>query len=569
MVEASVVNLRDAQESRSSGPLPPLNDEEDLERLLRLKANVELVTGAGGHVLVSMDDRRRIAIFGDGVVVVARGRRWDPEVKSVLNRAARQEIGCQIFVEADPGLLVRLYERLGGLETAPAARDESQSVARQVALRRLLQRAAELHASDIHIRVLRAYTEVKVRVFGRMTPLIGLDLSRDEGVAMIEAAYAVCSDQNVGGTRLSFRQGALTQKSKILPGSVELVRLQYSPTSDQRGTLVARLKYRGNSGETDVDSLGYSSKQLRDIEGMRRRTSGMYLLAGRVSSGKSTTLQKNLNKMYAETRGELSFYVIEDPVELDLPGATQVAVKASGQEAQSEAFLNALKAALRSDPNVIVLGEIRDRYIAARAVEAAMTGHALWSTIHAGSALGILDRLSDMEVDPWKLADPSIVRGLVYQRLLGVLCENCRLDCYQAVQAGRLSPDLARRFLKFTGRRPEQVFVRGPGCAECNGGLKGRTVVAETIATDTKLLELYAAGERDKMREHWLLPEQLGGLGGAPVLHHALAKAGAGICDLNEVEQEVDLFSVYERQHRALQARLQEDIRDLAKDTAR
>ena len=248
-----------------------------------------------------------------------------------------------------------------------------------------------------------------------------------------------------------------------------------------------------------------------------------------------------------EKSNEILIIAIEEPVELDVSGAVHVAIVARSGQSREQAFIEAVKATLRSDPNVVVIGELRDRELARHAIELSMTGHALWSTVHAGSALGILDRLSDLGVESWKLADPAIVRGLVYQRLIGVLCPDCKLPFPDAIGTGDISVHLANRTSDLTGRPLASLFVRGRGCVNCRNGLIGRTVVAETVMTDPKLLDHYQQGDRGRMRTHWLKSKSQGGLGGMPVLHHALIKVGLGLCDINEVEEEVDLISGYKR----------------------
>ncbi|MGA1269895.1 MAG: GspE/PulE family protein, partial [Gemmobacter sp.] len=422
---------------------------------------------------------------------------------------------------------------------------------------------AQQRASDIHIRVLPTHAEVKIRVNGRMRPLGSI--APEIGQAMIRAAFAVASGQGATGTDSTFQQGALGGRSGLLPPMVEMIRLQYSPTSDQRGALVMRLKYIGTNGDIDVDALGYAPEQVADLRNMRLKTNGMYIFAGKVSSGKTTTLQRCLNAMYVEKRGEITIYAAEDPKELELDGAIQAQISA-GLDAV-EAFRTAMKAALRSDPNVIVLGEIRAPELAEMALEAAKTGHALWSTVHAGSALGILNRLINLGVDREDLKDPRTVGGLIYQRLVGVMCPDCRVDFPRAVADGLLEGELAVRFARLSGQRLADLHVRGPGCARCQSGLVGRTVVAETIRPDAALLEIYMDRSRLEAEKYWLLPRDKGGLGGLPVLHHALVKVGAAIADINETQEAGDLRETYEREFAHLTDRLRHDIAVLRQGT--
>jgi general secretion pathway protein E len=475
-------------------------------------------------------------------------------VKLVIDKARRLGLRMTDVREAGTGVIEHLYEN-----TAPrkaAANWKTLDLDRQKSLARIVAEAAALGASDVHIRVLDSHTEVKVRVNGRMREFA--KEPANEGQEIIRAAFAVSSGQGAGGTDSTFQQGAMFPKSGLLPGNVEMLRLQYTPTSDQRGALVMRLKYIGKSNETDVDGLGYSPQQAADLKNMRLKTNGMYIFAGKVSSGKTTTLQRCLNAMYLDKKREISIYAAEDPRELELMGAIQAQISAGGKSV--DAFKEAMKAALRSDPNVIVLGEIRSEELTSMAVEAAKTGHALWSTVHAGSALGILNRLINLGADREDLKDPRTVGGLIYQRLIGVLCPSCKIPLPRAIAEGAIEPDLAMRLLRLTGQSEHDLYCRGPGCSSCFMGLAGRTVVAETIRPDSRLLETYMDSSRMAAEKYWITPREEGGLGGAPVLHHALVKTGAGIVDINEVQEEVDLLESYERELSNLTDRLRTEI---------
>lgn len=515
----------------------------------------DLLTRPGGEVQISAEDRRVIAIYANGIALVSRPDRWSGRVKSILNLARNAGHPVTDLVEVETAAIIEIYTR-AHQDSQDAGRALTDGVARQRELAQLLAQAASLGANDVQIRVQRLNTEIRVRVHGRMTDLDYR--SPEDGVALVKAAMAVAADQGSASSDLAFQQGALTPASGLLPRGVELVRLQYSPTSENRSALVMRIKYRADPKEVEIDSLGYAEHHIRDIAVMRRRTNGLYLLAGKVSSGKSTTLQRTLNKMMIEKDREISMFIIEEPKELDIPGAIQVVAKT--QPDGTDGFSAGMWAALRSDPNVIVLGEIRTERIAALAMEVIGSGHAVWSTIHAGSAFGILDRLLDLKVPREDLTRPDLKGGLIYQRLCGVMCPHCRRDLPTGLRDRTISHDLAKGALRLFDLPPERLFLRGDGCDRCRGGLTGRTVVAETVELTPELLVLLRDGKREEMRRHWVTPKEAGGMGGLPVLHHALVKVGAGLCDLNEVEEEVDLLSVYERDYAELIPRLRADV---------
>lgn len=539
------------------------SDDERKEFLMNMR-DAELLTSLNGVIPASDDDRRICAAFSNCVMAIAPNTRWTTDIKAISTRMRNAGYDAKYWIVVDTAFLVELYEAFDNTFKKSGPKDEVPEVERQKKLKELIAFAAERKASDIHMRVLRRYTEVKIRIFGRVTE-VG-SFPSDEGMAMMQAAFAVASDVGENSSVMSFQQGALNPKSGILPPGVEMLRLQYSPTSEGRGALIARLKYTTPTGETEIDSLGYNPSQIKDIMTMRRRTNGLYILAGKVSSGKTTTLQRTLNKMYLEKNKEISMFTIEEPVELDLPGAIQCPVKKKPDG--TDGFVEAMKSALRSDPNIIIVGEIRSKETAYLAIQAVMTGHALWSTVHAGTALGILDRLTDLGVESWKLEDPMIVRGLVYQRLCGTLCPHCKTTMKQANKEGKLSNQLISDLEMIFDRKAEDLYARGSGCDKCKMGLSGRTVVAETVLTDPKLLELYSQGKRREMFDYWVRPEKPEregdepGLGGRPVMHHALTKVGAGLLDIDEVEEEVDLVEEYVKKYPYLFERLRKDVSD-------
>jgi general secretion pathway protein E len=556
--DANIALEKESEKGNGLEFIETMNTDERKDYLLKMET--ELLTGSSGVVSISEDDRRRIAVFSNGVCAISTGSRWSPDTKNVLTKVKRKGFDARYFVEVDTALMVELYERYDKEYNEDKDVDDVPEVERQRKLRELIALAAERKASDIHMRVLRRYTEIKVRVFGRVQE-VG-SLPPEEGMAMMQAVFSVASDIGENSSTMSFQQGALNPKSGILPPGVDMLRLQYSPTSEGRGALVARLKFSTPADEIEIDSLGYNDDQINDIIKFRRRTNGLYILAGKVSSGKTTTLQRTLNKMYLEKNKEISMFTIEEPVELELPGAIQCPVKKKPDG--TDGFIEAMKSALRSDPNIIVVGEIRSEETAKLAIQAVMTGHALWSTVHAGYALGILDRLTDLGVESWKLEDPGIIKGLIYQRLCGVICKSCRMTMAEAFEKGKVTQQLLDDLKTVFDKEPTELYARGPGCGKCKMGLASRTVVAETIPTDPTLLELYSHGKRREMFQYWVKPVEDGGLGGRPVMHHALTKVGVGLLDIDEVEEEVDLVSEYIKNYSNLIPRLRSDVIELA-----
>ncbi|MDQ7801617.1 MAG: GspE/PulE family protein [Armatimonadota bacterium] len=219
------------------------------------------------------------------------------------------------------------------------------------------------------------------------------------------------------------------------------------------------------------DRLGLEDSQRRVLERLLRRPHGMVLVTGPTGSGKTTTLYAALHHVNDRSRNIMT---VEDPVEYRLPGITQIPVR----EKMGITFEVGLRSILRHDPDVIMVGEVRDRATASMAVHAALTGHLVLTTLHTNDAASALVRLVDLGVEPYLLA--SAVVAAVGQRLVRVLCRRCR--------RAQPADEQARRLLGVQG----PAVVYGPaGCSECGGtGYRGRTGVFEILEVDTKIQDL-------------------------------------------------------------------------------
>jgi len=215
-----------------------------------------------------------------------------------------------------------------------------------------------------------------------------------------------------------------------------------------------------------LNKLGFSEENQRLFEEVVERPYGMILVTGPTGSGKSTTLYSCLNKLNSGTTNILT---IEDPVEYQLPGVNQVQVNTKA----NLTFASALRSFLRQDPDIIMVGEIRDQETARIAVEAALTGHLVLSTLHTNDASGAVSRLVEMGVEPFLVA--SSVIGVLGQRLARTICPNCK-------EAYSPTPDAVKRFGLAMYSDSELNFYRGRGCDHCKmTGYRGRTGIHELM----------------------------------------------------------------------------------------
>lgn len=556
-----------------------LSDGNISEKIRAKIERVSMLTREGGKIPIRPELRRSIAIYENGFVVIAQGESTTENVRGVLRAARKSGFPLTEKVELRPEQILSLYEEAD--QTEEESENQEFQVRRQKEAKEIIMAAVSRKASDIHIIAgKQGHSNIWFRSYGRRMRY--RTMSNVDAMMMIEAIFAVARDV-VGESSLNLRQGALDSESGLLPRNIQMVRLQFTPQNNRRGALIMRLIPFSSAADNDISKLGYSRRHLEDFAKMRKRTNGMYILAGKVSSGKTTTLQRTLNTMYLEKNREILIFTIEDPVELELEDAIQMVAKAQPDPHKKgetiDGFEAGISSLLRSDANVGVLGEIRLASTAKRAVEAVMTGHALWTTVHTGSALRILGRLLDLGVEPYKLSDPDIVAGLIYQRLVGTICPVCRIRMDHGLHLGMVKKQLVVDTVHVTDRPASKLYLRGNGfipdptqspsnwkacTGNCMSGLNGRTVVAEVVLPDERLLADFArTKDQVAARTYWATPEAEGGLGGKPTIHHALTKVGAGLIDINEVEEEVNFVSSYIREYPHLIPTLHADVAEM------
>ncbi|MFN0182041.1 MAG: ATPase, T2SS/T4P/T4SS family [Gemmatimonadales bacterium] len=325
----------------------------------------------------------------------------------------------------------------------------------------LLLRSIQLGASDLHIEPLQHKVRVRIRVDGVLQPLTDLPGAF--------AAQAISRVKVLAGTDIAERR--LHQDGRI---SVRVegreVDFRVSTYAGMFGeTLVLRLLDRRRA-LLSLDDLGFHPKILSSLrEVVLRSASGMVLVTGPTGSGKTTTLYSFVDYVNDPTVKVIS---CEDPVEYVLEGVSQCSVN----NKTGPTFADSLRAIVRQDPDIIIVGEIRDPATAALAVEAALTGHQVFSTLHTEDAVGAMVRLADMGVEPFLVS--STVSCVVAQRLVRKLCAHCRRPA-----------EIRREDLRFLGLDRTDLIglplMEGAGCKECGGtGYRGRIGIHEVLVPD-------------------------------------------------------------------------------------
>jgi type II secretory ATPase GspE/PulE/Tfp pilus assembly ATPase PilB-like protein len=495
----------------------------------------ELITRQGGPVRATDLLRDKVALFADGRCLVSRPHVDDVDVLSVIALARRMGFPIRSPECVDLGSLRSFYRSDGkegsGGGSARSLSEDDTVMQREV--HDLLSRAAQAQASDVHIVIDSDKAWVRIRVDGELEPLPGgsggapVHWHADHGRQLCMTAYAIAAE---GGTAdanydpYAFQAGRIT---KGLPPGVQAVRLQFNPVGFRGRHLVMRLLYSGHAAGGTFGDLGFSAEQENALTAFSENQAGMIIISGPTGSGKTTTLERMMRRIVECNPGE-SVLSVEDPPEYRIPGVVQLPVSnMRSDEDRDGAYTEAIAAALRSDPDRIMIGEVRTPATAHHAFEAAMTGHQVLTTVHANDALGIVPRLLDIGVEPYKLRDASLVNGLVAQRLVRRLCRVCRreTDAWQA----DLDNGLSDRLKSMIG--DSLFWLPGQGCRHCRDGYDGRTVVAEIIRPDERLLDLLCGGERVAARRYWLDTMQ-----GRTFAHHAAEKIVAGTIDPLQAE---------------------------------
>jgi general secretion pathway protein E len=425
------------------------------------------------------EDLREALVVEPRHVYVAESRRRDPHtLEAVWMLAGKERTVHWVGFEE----LAARRREAGGEPGADHARAVREA-------RSLFAQAAALRATDLHLRLDGERTDVLVRLHGELRAL--LQTTRYEGERLLRAIYGTMSDVAEPAYSPLEPQDARVARSEHLPPGVHSLRIATGPTVGGAQMVVRFLYVDALDVPADADAsavigrLGYGGTSAELLLEALERPGGLLVVAGPTGSGKSTTLKYLLEALHRHRPG-LNIQSLEDPPEYPIRGVVQVPVLGERGSDRRAAIRAYLRHALRVDPDVLMIGEIRDRETAALAVEASLTGHQVWSTIHANDADTVTARLAEkLAGTGWSrntriLEDPSVLHTVVYQRLLPRLCSRCRH--VRPLSEAVMLPALTRRRLADAGFEPDRpVAMRRPeGCDACHGvGLEGLLVVAD------------------------------------------------------------------------------------------
>ncbi len=370
----------------------------------------------------------------------------------------------------------------------------------------ILAQAVELGASDIHVEAGATQFLVRLRVDGVLHTRMTQPMERFPAVA---SRIKLISGADIAERRLP-QDGRMSTR---VGGREFDIRVSTAP--DVHGESIVLRLLPKERADLALANLGMEPDHLELMHGWAREAHGIVLVTGPTGSGKSTTLYSMLT---AANDGNRKMITVEDPVEFQLQGITQIQARADiGYN-----FARALRAILRQDPDVIMIGEIRDLETAEIAIQAALTGHLVLSTLHTNDAASAFTRLINMGIEPFLAAAP--VRGLQAQRLVRVLCSACR-------EPGTVPPEILTELAALPAWNGHGNWFHPRGCPACQGtGYKGRIGIYELIPVDEEMQALVARNvSQDQLKAH------VRAAGWRSLRDDGLLKASRGITSVEEV----------------------------------
>lgn len=388
----------------------------------------------------------------------------------VLALADLQDIKKSIDISYTQGLSPEVKEALKEYKTAETKVEDQGSVIKEAPIAKIvstiLEFAVKSRASDIHIEPEEARTRVRYRIDGILSEKLSLPKTIHEAVVSrikILAQLKIDERRIPQDGRFGFKLG------------LEEVDLRISTLPTVHGEKVVMRLLKKTGGVPALAELGLRGVQLKDLETAILKPYGIILVTGPTGSGKTTTLYSLLSRL---NKPHVNIVTIEDPVEYQLPGINQVQVNVQA----GLTFASGLRSFLRQDPNIILVGEIRDKETTQLAIQAALTGHLMFSTLHTNDSSTAIPRLLDLGAEPFLIA--SVLNAVLAQRITRRVCEACK-EWYVPVEQvqqnirGVLADFLPQKYRE--GGDPIKL-ARGKGCGECeNTGYKGRIAIFEII----------------------------------------------------------------------------------------
>lgn len=539
----------------------------------------ELYRTTEGSIVVLKNQKKSIAIwklsnYANRVWLLSTEDALDGSgILQVRRKLEEQNIIIEHKITVQEGVITSLYEssdkKEEDEETSGKIKEESYVVKKFYAIMKIVVQEG---ASDVHIEKRNDQASIKIRKNGEVISLPGYEtMSPKEAVDLCSVIYNVLAENDSKEVAFNgglIQQGAVKISVSVKKDTEEEIKLRYQsvPVYPNGFDVIMRVLPIGSKDNefTSLEKLGYESSHIKMIFECVGKAVGSLVIAGVTGSGKSTTL-KNIIMQINKDRGfSEKIFTVEDPPEYIIPGVSQIPVARRRDDVKEgrTPFEDAIKACMRGDPDVIMVGEIRDGATGDLLKKAVQSGHRVLTTVHAPSALGVIDRLLDFNITTSTLSSQEFIAGLIYQKLLGINCNFCSkalVDEIAPAKAHKNLIELYKRIEKLLtdgGESDKQKYLdkvrlRGSGCSKCENGITGRTVCAEVVKPDLKILECIQKKDmlgalrhlRNDISDKLVTSKNMVG---KSAMAHAIIKMLNGEIDPTEVERSFGVISLDE-----------------------
>ncbi|HHJ3079703.1 TPA: GspE/PulE family protein [Vibrio parahaemolyticus] len=462
----------------------------------------------------------------------------------------------------------------------------------------LIEQCLKDNASDLHLEVRHDEAKIRRRINGsiseltKLTPHEGKSLGNTIYNVLVTVGAEVFDPNNVQDGLIDKDLGTMRLRGRVATSPVQ---------PDGFDMVIRLLKIQNATKPQSLGTLGYSDCEIKRIEVATNKPSGVIIIAGTTGSGKSTTLQNLLMTKILQEKAQIKVITVEDPVEYFIPNATQISVVRDKDGDAKKSFDAAVRTAMRQDPDVLMVGEIRDKQSCDLMRSAVQSGHPVYSTVHASSCIATISRLEALGLSRDVMASQNFLSGLFYQKLLAKVCPHCAkplkgdtipfrltekdfltslkilnqdsadmwfgryaesnskvsfirylqdsrvINCEQAdtVASSYMmfnNKDKAERLLerikKVSDVSNDKILFRGAGCKACkHSGIIGRIPVSEGINFDIEMLDMVAKNDEQALTSYWRKNK-----GGRFALEDAIVKMRLGLVDPVDIESHLDLL---------------------------
>lgn len=502
-----------------------------------------LLSRPGGEIAIPEEWRTSFAVLRSGKVhylVAASASYGSGQMFELRRRMMKDGMTDIRTINASGEVIKLMYAEQSSVANEDGERTNVEELAGTI-----ISAAVEHGASDIHIESRVARANVYFRVNGLR--VFYCDLAADTAHSLGVVLYSVHADaasKEISWNPEQVMDGALEWTTTS--GATYQLRFSSAPIHPAGGFhIVIRLLSMEIKG-ISLETLGYSREHRMMLDIMTSGSSGIVIMCGPTNSGKSTSLQALMAGIYKKRGDTIKMITVEDPVEYVIPGACQISVgrkrKTSIDAHTGSAFTTFLRGTLRQDPDVVMVGEIRDHDSATVVKDLVLAGRKILATLHTYSALWAYVRLREIGI-PWEiLTMPGFIAGIVYQRLVPTLCPHCSIALVDGAE--RVSKETLYRIQQVSDLATDKVRVKGDGCEHCrHTGIAGRTVCAEFVLPDRMLLKFLAASDFLGAEKYWR-DAGVGAIGGGvSSLAHGIQKMRQGLVSPLDVEEQIGLLT--------------------------